>query len=244
MNRRWLIIILSAVGLFMIYEIFNNGFTLFLLFLGIGAILLRNRAPESNKDLFLLIGIGAIILSIFSSRVVLVLIVLLIIILIGQFPELYQTAREGFGKKQEASKSNEFIMVQFNEADKGTARLQRNRWIGTDDHTTNDIYSWSDINFVKVMGNTIFDLGNTILPKEQNIILIRKGFGNTRILIPEGVSISLDISVLLGELRIGEEEISLKNETFKWQSERYANNARKIKIIANVLVGEVEVVFL
>lgn len=50
--------------------------------------------------------------------------------------------------------------------------------------------------------------------------------------------------MLLGELRIGEEEISLKNETFKWQSERYANNARKIKIIANVLVGEVEVVFL
>ena len=100
------------------------------------------------------------------------------------------------------------------------------------------------MNFTKGFGHTIFDLGNTILPKAQNVILIRKGFGNTKILVPEEVSISIDVSILLGSLIIGEEEIYMKNETFKWQSERYETNARKIKLVANVLVGEVEVIFL
>lgn len=244
MNKRWLIILLAALGLFMLYEIFNNGFTVFLLITGIIALFLRNRVAERNRNTLLLIGVGAIALALFSSRVVLFLVILLIIVLIGQFPELYQTVREGLGKRQGAGGQHEFIMVKFDETEKDTAKVVRNRWFGNDDRTTDDIYSWSDINFTKAMGNTIFDLGNTILPKEQNIILIRKGFGNTKILVPEEVAISLDVSILLGELKIGKEEIGMKNETFKWQSERYDKSARKIKLVANVLAGEVEVVFL
>lgn len=244
MRRQWLKIILGVLALLMFYESFSDSFTLLLMTIGIVSLFLRNSMGEKNQDTMLLIGVSSIALALLLSRFILIFIVLLIIVLIGQFPEIYQTARKGFKKTQDKNKSTEFIMVEFDEAEKDSARLERNRWIGNDDRSTDDVYSWSDINFTKPIGNTIFDLGNTILPKDQNIILIRKGFGNTKILIPEEVSISLDVSILAGSLTIGEEEISMKNETFKWQSKRYETNARKVKLVANVIVGEVEVVFL
>lgn len=244
MRRRWLKIILGILALLMFYESFSDSFTLLLMTIGIVSLFLRNSMGEKNENTLLIIGVSSLGLALLFSRFILIFLILLIIFLIGQFPEFYQIARKGLKKQRDVFKSSEFIMVKFDEVKKDTAKLERNQWFGNDDRTTDDIYSWSDINFTKLIGNTIFDLGNTILPKDQNIIIVRKGFGNTKILVPEEVSISLDVSILAGGLIIGEEEISMKNETFKWQSERYETNARKIKLVANVLVGEVEVVFL
>lgn len=244
MRRRWLKIILGILALLMFYESFSDSFTLLLMTIGIVSLFLRNSMGEKNENTLLIIGVSSLGLALLFSRFILIFLILLIIFLIGQFPEFYQIARKGLKKQRDVFKSTEFIMVKFDEVKKDTAKLERNQWFGNDDRTTDDIYSWSDINFTKLIGNTIFDLGNTILPKDQNIIIVRKGFGNTKILVPEEVSISLDVSILAGGLIIGEEEISMKNETFKWQSERYETNARKIKLVANVLVGEVEVVFL
>lgn len=244
MRREWLKIILGVLALIIVYESFSDGFTLLLMTVGIVSLFLRNSMGEKNQNTLLIIGVSSIALALLLSRFVLVFIILSIILLIGQFPEIYQMARKGLKKKQDASKSTEFIMVRFDDGEKNTAKLQRNQWFGNDDTSTDDIYSWSDINFTKMIGNTIFDLGNTILPKDQNIIMVRKGFGKTKILVPEEVSISVDISIVLGSLIIGEEEFSMKNETIQWQSERYEANPRKIKLVVNVLVGEVEVVFL
>lgn len=244
MRRRWLKIILGILALLIFYESFSDSFTLLLMTVGIVSLFLRNSMGEKNENTLLLIGVSSIGLALLLSRFILIFIILLVIFLMGQFPEIYQTARKGLKKQRDASKSTEFIMVKFDDVEKDTAKLERNRWFGNDNRTTDDIYSWSDINFTKLMGNTIFDLGNTILPKDQNIIIIRKGFGSTKILVPDEVAISLDVSILAGGLKIGKEYISMKNETFKWQSERYDTTARKIKLVANVLVGEVEVVFL
>lgn len=244
MNRRWLVMLLGVLGIVMIYEILNNSFSFVMLMIGILIFVFRGRRKNSNHNTSLLIGAGALVLALISSRVLWLFLVVVLVLLIGEFPELFKTIREAFTKKKGSSKGNEFIMVRFNEEEQDTAKIERNRWLGDDTKTADDIYSWEDMNFSKFMGDTIFDLGNTILPKEQNIILIRKGFGNTKIIVPEGIAISLDISMLFGELKINQEEITLRNETFKWHSERYAKNARKIKLVANVLVGEVEVIFL
>jgi predicted membrane protein len=244
MNKRWLIILLGILGIVMVFEILSNSFSTFMLILGVLALLFKNRVDPKNQNTVLVMGIGALVFALFSSRVVLLFLVVVLMLLIGEFPELFKTIRDAITKKKENGKGNEFVMVQFSENEQDTAEVVRNRWFGDDMESTEEIYSWQDLNFTKLMGDSIFDLGNTILPKEQNIIMIRKGFGNTKILVPEGIGISLDISMLLGELRINQEEIILKNETFKWHSDAYTKNARKIKLVANVLVGEVEVVFL
>lgn len=244
MKKNWLIVAFIALGLFMIYEILNNGFSVFLIIMGVIALLVGNRGTNNNHNTFTIIGFGSIALAVFSSRVVLLILVILLVLFMGQFPELFQVARNAFKKTQDNRMNNEFIMVDFTRNPKNKAKMTRNKWFGTDKDSTEAIYSWSDVNFTKIVGNTIFDLGNTILPKEQNVILINKGFGKTKLLIPEGVAVSLDISILLGELSIGQDHFTLKNENFKWQSDQYEKNARKIKVVLSKLVGEVEVVIL
>ncbi len=244
MRRKWLIIAIVGLILFMFYELFNNSSSMFLIIIGIIALLLSNRTSDRNKSIYTLIGIGSMALAIFSSRVVLVLLFLVVVVIIGQFPELFQTARNALKKNQDLGKNSEFIMVKFSENQESTAKVIRNKWIGMDSETTEEVYSWSDVNFSKLAGNTVFDLGNTILPKDQNIIIVNKGFGKTKVLVPEGIAISLDISLVLGELKVGHDHTTLKNEAFKWQSEQYSTSARKLKLVVSQLIGEVEVVFL
>lgn len=242
MNKRWLIIALFVLGFFIVYEIFNNGFSVFLIITGVIALIIGNSGSGKKQNTFTLIGLGTILLAIFSSRVILIMLVIALVLLVGQFPELFQVAREAIKKTHDSRNSSEFIMVNFNQTNQKRAKMSKNKWFGNDDESTSDIYSWSDVNFSKLAGNTIFDLGNTILPKEQNVILINKGFGKTKILVPEGVAFSLDVSILLGELNIGSDTFVLKNENLKWESEQYETNARKVKIVISQLVGEVEVV--
>ena len=136
-----------------------------------------------------------------------------------------------------------FISVEWDEETETEMKFTRNRWFG-DDSEGKKVFEWDDKNFTKMMGDTFFDLGNTILPKKENTIIIRKGFGDTKVIVPKDVALSLDISLTLGKLVIDTEEYDLKNETIKWQSKDYQSSLRKLRIVANTLVGEVEVIYL
>lgn len=215
-----------------------------MLVVGIGSLLLRNRASKQSQNSLLVIGVLATLLALFSSRLILAFLVVGFLLFIGENPEVFQLIRDVLTNKKEFNSQNDFVMVDFEQAKQAPAKISRNRWFGEDSETEDDIYSWEDINFTKLIGNTVFDLGNTILPKENNIILVRKGIGKTKILVPEGVAISLNVSMLVGKVFIGKEEIELKNETLHWYSNNYHTNTRKVKLISNVFLGEVEVVFL
>lgn len=244
MNRRWWMILLGILGLVTVYEVFNNEFSILMLVIGFIAFSLRAQVREEKKNFLLFVGLGALALALISSQVLWLVIIVLFVLIIGAFPEAFQLIRKVLTEKRESTKETEFVMVQFNEDLQSTAKVSKNRWFGEDSETTEAVYQWEDVNFTKLIGNTIFDLGNTILRKEQNILLIRKGIGDTKLIIPKGIAVSLDISMLVGELSIQEEEITLRNETFKWTSENYHSQTRKIKLVANILVGEVEVIFL
>lgn len=244
LNRRWLITILGILGLLMIYEIFNNSFSLFMLMIGIISLFLNSRVPREQSNNLFVVGVVAIVVALFSSRIIFAFLAIGLLVLIGENPEIFQIIKDVFSNERNLKRENSFIMVDFEKTTEPTKKISQNRWFGEDSESEDDIYSWEDINFTKLIGNTIFDLGNTILPKDNNIILIRKGIGKTKIIVPEGIAISLNISMLIGKVRIGNEEIDLKNETFHWYTDNYQENNRKIKLVSNVLIGEVEVVFL
>lgn len=244
MRQRWLIILLGILGLVLGFEILNNSFSLSLIIIGVVCLALYKRVHDRWQNILLIVGMSSLIFAIFSSRLVLAFVLVGVLILIGNNPQLFQLVRELFAQRKSTEKANDFIMVKFEDGVEVPAKLSRNRWLGEDTQTEDEIYSWEDINFTKVAGHTIFDLGNTILPKEQNIILVRQGLGNVKVLVPEGVAISLDISMLLGKVFINQEEMALTNERVKWYSANYQTNNRKIKLVANVLIGEVEVIFL
>lgn len=88
-------------------------------------------------------------------------------------------------------------------------------WIGNQ-RFGNDTYEWNDINISVLSGDTIIDLGNTLLPKEDNVVIVRKGFGKTRIIVPTGIGIMLEHSAMIGEVSFEGEHYQLKMNLLKF----------------------------
>lgn len=117
---------------------------------------------------------------------------------------------------------------------------KKQQWLGNE-RIGNHVYEWDDININVLSGDTIIDLGNTILPKKDNVVLVRKGIGRTRLLVPTGIGVQLEHTALMGTVYFEDYETKLRNETLKLYSKEYNESARHLKIITNALVGDIEV---
>lgn len=120
----------------------------------------------------------------------------------------------------------------------GTAT--RHAWFG-DETIGSATYEWDDINLTVAAGDTIIDLGNTLLPQGDSTIVVRKGVGKTRILVPVGIGVMVDHSALAGTLAVDGTECGLHNQTVRQYSSDYDTASRRVHILTNVLIGDLEV---
>ncbi|MDR2465071.1 MAG: cell wall-active antibiotics response protein LiaF [Streptococcaceae bacterium] len=102
-------------------------------------------------------------------------------------------------------------------------------------------FEWDDIHLSLFAGDTIIDLGKTILPNTDNVIILHQVFGKIRILVPTDVGVSISHSQVIGELRFFDEVTVLKNENIQQFSDDYDQMQKKIKIYTNMFIGECEV---
>lgn len=103
-------------------------------------------------------------------------------------------------------------------------------------------YEWHDINIVALGGDAIIDLGATILPEGESVILIRKGFGRVRVIVPRDLGLKMNISLVKGKVTYEQDQFDLLNDTFLWQSRDYQKSNRRIKIVLSSITGNVEVI--
>ncbi|WP_326717667.1 cell wall-active antibiotics response protein LiaF [Vagococcus jeotgali] len=139
------------------------------------------------------------------------------------------------------SKKKQIKMIKTTSKINKSGKRFKRSWIGSQ-RLGNDTYEWDDINMIVGIGDTIIDLGNTLLPKEDNVVIIRKGFGRTRILVPTGIGILLEHSSLRGSVQFDDELYQLSNESIKLYSQDYDEAARRLKIITSTLFGDIEVI--
>lgn len=109
--------------------------------------------------------------------------------------------------------------------------------------TTPDFaYEWHDVNIQCGIGDTVIDLGNTVLPKGESVIVIRGFIGNVKILVPYEMDVSVTHSVIAGTGKIFEyQEPKMLNQTVSFQSEGYDQAQQKVKIVTSMIVGDLEV---
>lgn len=105
-----------------------------------------------------------------------------------------------------------------------------------------EIFEWDDINIVAIGGDSIIDLGPTILPEGENVVIIRKLFGRTRVIVPHELGLKMNISLVNGRIIYEQDEFALLNDTFLWESQDYQKNNRKLKIMISSVFGDVEVI--
>lgn len=245
MNKTLYKTIMALLFVWLLYEIVHSGLLMTFVVLAFIFLFLYKSSPKKTdkRSQYLWWSIGLFLAAVVFTSAFWAILVIFLLVEMNTDQKLLETIRDPLFKKEQYWREKEFISVEWKENEDKEMRIYRNKWFG-DDFVGNEVFEWQDKNYQKIMGDTFFDLGNTILPKRENILLIRKGFGDTKILIPRDIAVSVDVSVALGKVIIDEEEFNLKNETIKWRSQNYDTAIRKIKIVSSTIIGEIEVVYL
>ncbi|UUV99024.1 cell wall-active antibiotics response protein LiaF [Vagococcus luciliae] len=241
MRSSWrvFIVIESLLLLWALYQMFGNvPAIIFLTFALINLFYAVKKKRKTSFNQFQLIAsIIIIVLSLLSSPAIWLALVLAIIyfgLIMGEISEVRLFNFAPWKKKQ-------IKMIQTTSRNVRSGKRFKRPWIGSQ-RLGSDTYEWDDINFSVVIGDTIIDLGNTLLPKEDNVVIIRKGFGRTRILVPTGIGVMLEHSSMRGAVHFDQEVYHLNNESLKLYSEDYDESTRRLKIITNTLFGDLEVI--
>ncbi|MFC3928345.1 cell wall-active antibiotics response protein LiaF [Streptococcus caprae] len=136
---------------------------------------------------------------------------------------------------------NRYAFIKFRE-DEQTIKPIANQWIGYNEHLLSDAYGFDDINITRLSGTDVIDLNRVIVTGRDNVVLIRKIYGPTQILVPIDVSVKLDINSIYGSVKFFDKpEYDLRNTTLKIAQDDYYHSNRTVKIIISVLAGTVEV---
>lgn len=241
MNKSWrfFIVIESLFALLAIWQVVNNF--LIIVMLGIGALLIflsqKKQIIDKPKNVKLMLGLTIVFFSLLNVPAVWFMLIFAVtfIGLTGLELSGLSLSKSPFHLKKE------IVIVETKEPASKNGRLKKQPLFGNE-RLGSQIYEWDDLNLTIASGDTIIDLGNTILPKTDNFIVIRKGFGRTRILVPLGVGIHLDCRVFAGTVIFDENRIAMRNEQLTLYSTEYETSSRRIKIISNTLIGDVEVI--
>ena len=74
------------------------------------------------------------------------------------------------------------------------------------------------------------------------MIVIRKGFGRVRILVPYGVGVMIHHHAFGGQVEFEGQTYALSNESIQLYSSAYNRSTKKIKIYTTIVAGKIEVI--
>lgn len=241
MNSAWrfFFVVESLLFLLAVWQIINN--TPLLILLGLGALnvylALRRKKRLKFNNFQLVVGCLMVLISLLNSVALWLMLVFAILFIGLKGVELsgISFSKSSFWNKKQ------MMMVETTEPENHDGKKKKHQWLGNE-RIGSTVYEWDDINLSILSGDTIIDLGNTILPKNDNIVLVRKGLGRTRILIPTGIGVQLEHSAFAGKVIFESKETELRNEVLTVFSSDYSESSRKLKIVSNTLLGDLEVI--
>lgn len=240
-NFKLFLLLEALLLLLTIFLLIKNWDLLFVLLAGAFLVKIGLHKNKKNSILFW-VGWFMITFTLLSVFSVWFMIILFLAYLIMNGDQLFSDLNLG-SLVEFPWKKKHYVGVEVEEPENHSGKRKKQKWIGNST-TGTSIFEWNDINLSVFMGDTIIDLGNTLLPNGENIILVRKGFGQTRIIVPAGVGVSLQQSAIQGSVIFNHEYYPLSNETFTIYSKDYATATRRVKIVSNTLFGDFEVIYL
>lgn len=206
------------------------------LIIGIG-LLVWNSKRKKDRPIMLIVGIVMISISVMINPAIWIM--LAIAVLFIGVGGAMGDPHNNLARAMPWMHKQFYTVNTVEPMEKGGTRTRR-PWFG--DFTIGQApFEWDDINLCVAAGDTIIDLGNTLLPERDNVVVVRKGFGKTRILVPIGVGVSINHSALYGQLHFNQTELTVHNETITQYSEGYADAPRRIRLVTSTLIGDVEV---
>lgn len=241
MNNPWRFFLIVEALLFIlaVWQIVSSPPLMVVLLFGLANIYWASKHNKQSKfgNFQMIIGCLAVFISLLNSPALWIMVIFAIIFIGLKGVEIsgVDLTKNAFWRKKQ------MIIVEADEPKVHQQEKTKQQWFGNE-RIGNQVYEWDDININVVSGDTIIDLGNTILPKKENSVIIRKGVGRTRILVPQGIGVMLQHATFIGTVTFEGEQTPLRNESLKIFSADYDASQRKVKIITNTLVGDIEVI--
>ncbi|WP_261806173.1 cell wall-active antibiotics response protein LiaF [Lapidilactobacillus luobeiensis] len=238
-------VILVATLIMLGWQIFSTPQSIVFLILGILLALIVNRRQQRGKQRNSVLKVAAtisIVVSVASHQSfwLFLFLTLLFLILITS-SSLSKPDRFFWQRKNYTAPQVDPDLSQGEQSKDW--QMSTNRWWG-DQNIGKQVYQWQDINLKELGGDTIIDLGNTLLPTDrENVVILQKGFGNTRVLVPFGTAVYLEHSVFVGDVKFADQRHQLKNQTFRVKTPDYQSSERRIRIVTSCLIGDLEVVY-
>ncbi|MDE1548408.1 cell wall-active antibiotics response protein LiaF [Jeotgalibaca caeni] len=238
---RLFLLLEGALFLLNIFELIHNWDLLLVILFG-AVLIMTNKKRVHRQNMLYWTGWFLIALSILSTFTIWLMLGLLLVYAVfngGSILENFHFhAFDSFPWKKK-----NYVGVTVKEPAKHSGKRKKQKWVGGT-HVGEHVYEWDDMNISVFMGDSIIDLGNTLLPNKENVVLIRKGIGQTRVIVPKGVGVSLQHSALQGKVIFNQEPYPLQNETLTLYSSDYDTATRTIKLVSNTLLGDFEVIYL
>ena len=220
---RFFLVVEALLFLYALWQIFNSPPLLLLLIFGVLCLYATSRTKKRGRrtNFWLIVGGLAVFISLLNNPAVWLMLV--------------------FGVLFVGLKGVELTGIDLTKNAFWKNKRERQNLFGNE-RIGNQVFEWDDININMLSGDTIIDLGNTILPKRDNIIMLRKGFGRTRILVPLGIGIAIEHGSFIGNVTFVGEQTALRSERITVYSEDYDTSERRIKILSSTLICDIEVI--
>ena len=217
--------LLTGALIMMVSEHFSRFLLILLLFL----LLIRYYTGRQDNN-FILVAVSILFLFIIMLNpfVILAIFVALIYSLFLLYPMMNQ-------EREDTNLIFEEVV---------TVKREKNRWFGYLHHFSSyQTCRFDDINLFRLMGKDTIHLEHVILSNHDNVIILRKLVGTTRIIVPVDVEVSLSVNSLYGDLTFFDQpKRSLRNEQFHQETRDYLKSPKSVKILLTTMVGDVEVV--
>lgn len=225
---QFFILIEAMIFVLAFFDIVANEGTRAILLFAVLLLLIRQLIGRKDID-FLLVSAGSLVFLVFMLNPYFISgMLLLSVYMIINF----------FSRYEKKSQYTQIIL----DDQPLEAHRKKSKWFG-DKVYHKDTYGFEDINIIRLFGNDIVDLDETVLVGRDNIILIRKMFGRTKIIVPIDVEVALSAASLYGRVQfLGLSHWDLRNESFSIASPEYSQSHKRVKIVVNCLFGDVEVV--
>lgn len=217
--------LLTGALIMMVSEHFSRFLLILLLFL----LLIRYYAGRQGNN-FILVAVSILFFFIIMLNpfVILAIFVALIYSLFLLYPMMNQ-------EREDTNLIFEEVV---------TVKREKNRWFGNLHHFSSyQTCRFDDINLFRLMGKDTIHLERVILSNHDNVIILRKIVGTTKIIVPVDVEVSLSVNSLYGDLIFFDQpKRALRNEQFHQETRDYLKSPKSVKILLTTMVGDVEVV--
>ena len=200
--------VLLVMGLL---TIMSNNLSSFILILVLILMALRFYNQDQRHNFLLTIGLVLLFLILMLNPYIIMAIVLgVVYVVINHFSQV--------------KKKNRYALIRFREEDL-KAKPIRSQWIGSHTHDS-DFYAFDDINIIRLTGSDTIDLSRVIVTGKNNVVIIRKIYGPTKILVPIDVSVKLETAAIYGSVRYFDfEEHQMQ---FRYNVTLYGTKTRKL----------------